>query len=131
MPVDLDPPAIGSDKPHHQFKQSGFAAAALTDEHRGLSGRNRQIDRMYGVDRLEPLRYADQLDFRFFGGHKTTTPRPIPWGEIIRVAVREGKRTVPIAFSFIVYRYFEAITREKASFDRYTKIELALIRDSQ
>ena len=30
------------------------------------------------------------------------------------------------AFSFIVYRYFEAITRKKASFDRYRKIELTL-----
>ncbi len=30
------------------------------------------------------------------------------------------------AFLFIVYRYFEAITRKKTSFDRYRKIELAL-----
>ena len=29
-------------------------------------------------------------------------------------------------FLFIVYRYFEAITRKNASLDRYTRIELAL-----
>ena len=32
----------------------------------------------------------------------------------------------PKEFSFILYRDFEAITREKASFDRYRKIEFAL-----
>ena len=56
-----------------------------------------------------------------------------PVGSRLRANTESARLTVghwARAFAFIVYRYFEAITRKKASFDRSRKRELALDRKS-